>query len=172
MLGSSVDDPEGIEGLCADEPGLGLLPITTTLSGGKTLVERTGTHIATGCAVSGYEMHIGVTTMPDETLAMLRLGDHDHGVRSEDGRVMGCYLHGLFSSDEFRHAFLNGVSTRSDRGVSYEAGIEATLDAFAAHLEAHVDIDRLLEVARRHAPQPTSPVTSSADSPVSQQALT
>ena len=122
--------------------------------------------------MSGYEMHIGVTTMPDETLAMLRLGDHDHGVRSEDGRVMGCYLHGLFSSDEFRPAFLNGVSTRSDRGVRYEAGIEATLDAFAAHLEAHVDIDRLLEVARRHAPQPTSPVTSSADSPVSQQALT
>jgi adenosylcobyric acid synthase len=79
---------------------------------------------------------------------MLELGGRPEGAVSADGRVMGCYLHGLFAADGFRHAFLNRLRTRATSGVAYEAGIERTLDALAEHLETHLDLDALLEAAR------------------------
>jgi adenosylcobyric acid synthase len=62
--------------------------------------------------------------------------------------VAGCYLHGLFADDAFRAAFLAGLQDRAASGLSYDAQVEATLDKLAAHLEAHLDLDRLLEMAR------------------------
>ena len=61
---------------------------------------------------------------------------------------MGCYLHGLFAADAFRHAFLSRLRNRATSGVAYEAGIERTLDNLAEHLEAHLDLDALLAAAR------------------------
>ena len=61
---------------------------------------------------------------------------------------MGCYLHGLFAADGFRRAFLGRLRRRETAGIAYDALVEETLDALAAHLEAHLDLDRLLEVAR------------------------
>ena len=56
-------------------------------------------------------------------------------------------MHGLFAADQVRAGFLRRLGA-APSGRSYEAGIEATLDALAAHLEAHIDIDRLLSLAR------------------------
>jgi adenosylcobyric acid synthase len=70
---------------------------------------------------------------------------------SEDGRIMGCYVHGLFAADGFRHAFLERLRARERSGLAYERQIEQTLDALADHLEAAVDTAGLLEVARAHA---------------------
>ena len=78
----------------------------------------------------------------------LRLGGRDEGAVSADGRVMGSNLHGLFAADGFRHAFLNRIRARHASGLDFEASIEATLDALADHLEACLDLERLLEVAR------------------------
>ena len=67
--------------------------------------------------VRGYEMHLGVTTGPGLTRPMLDLGRRPDGAVSPDGRVAGCYLHGLFASDPFRRAFLArlGAETGDDR---------------------------------------------------------
>jgi adenosylcobyric acid synthase len=62
--------------------------------------------------------------------------------------VGGCYLHGLFASDAFRAAFLGALRARAVSGLAYEAQVEVTLDALAAHLEAHLDLDRVLAIAR------------------------
>ena len=60
---------------------------------------------------------------------------------------MGTYLHGIFTSDAFRAAYLSRIGGASD-GVAYEARVDAVLDDLARHLERHLDIDALLKLAK------------------------
>ena len=143
MLGSQLSDPRGIEGEAGTAQGLGLLDVETELADRKTLTEAEGVEIASGEAVKGYEMHMGRTEGPGRTRPMLRLNGHDDGALSKDGRVMGCYLHGLFATDGFRHAFLSRLKARAASGLAYETEVEAVLDRLAEHLEAHLDLDAL-----------------------------
>ena len=141
MLGHRVADPAGIEGPPGETPGLGLLDIETVMSEGKRLVRASGHAREGGEAVSGYEMHMGETTGPDTARPLVTLASGPDGARSGNGRVMGCYLHGLFAADGFRRAFLGRLRRRETAGVAYDALVEQTLDALAAHLEAHLDLD-------------------------------
>jgi adenosylcobyric acid synthase len=152
MLGRRIADPAGIEGPPGAVDGLALLDLETELAGGKTLVEVRGNDAADGAPVSGYEMHVGRSAGPALARPMLYLADgsgsRPEGAVSPDGRVAGCYVHGLFAGDAFRHAFLAGLRPRAASGLAYEQEIEATLDALAAHLAAHLDLDRILAIAR------------------------
>ena len=67
---------------------------------------------------------------------------------SGDGRAAGCYVHGLFAADGFRHAYLSSFRAREQTGTEYGAEVEAALDALAGHLEEHVDLDAILAIAR------------------------
>ncbi|HEV2547408.1 MAG TPA: cobyric acid synthase [Stellaceae bacterium] len=148
MLGRSIADPQGIEGPPGEAPGLGLLDVETALTAEKVLVETSGVERASGAAVRGYEMHAGRTTGADAARPLLHLAGRADGAVSADGRVCGCHLHGLFASDAFRRTFLARLGGVGDASLDYERRVEETLDALAAHLEAHLDIDRLLEIAR------------------------
>lgn len=146
MLGREVADPDGIEGPAGRVPGLGLLDVATRLTPAKTLALSEASHPATGELVSGYEIHLGVTEGPDRTRAWLDVAGRAEGAASADGRVRGTYLHGLFASDGFRRAYLAGLGAAVS-GFSYGDGVEHTLDALAAHVEAHLDLDGLLALA-------------------------
>jgi adenosylcobyric acid synthase len=61
---------------------------------------------------------------------------------------MGTYLHGLFSEDRFRSAFLAGLGL-APSDLDYAASVERTLDELADHLERHVDIDAVLALSAR-----------------------
>jgi adenosylcobyric acid synthase len=148
MLGKRIEDPGGIEGPRGGIDGLGLLDIVTTLTGEKTLIEVSGTAPSFGATIRGYEMHVGRSDGADTARPLLHLGDRVDGAVSADGRVLGCYVHGLFAADGFRHAFLNALRARETSGIAYEAGIELALDDLAAHLERHADLDRILALAR------------------------
>jgi adenosylcobyric acid synthase len=147
MLGRTVADPDGIEGPPGKVDGLSMLDVTTTLSPEKRLEPVRGT-TSDGAFFAGYEMHMGVTEGLDRTRPFARLADGTpDGAVSDDGRVMGTYIHGLFADDRQRAAWL----ARFDGGpanIGYEDLVERTLDALAAHLTAHLDLDRLLKLAR------------------------
>jgi adenosylcobyric acid synthase len=147
MLGRHIADPEGSEGAPGEALGLGLLEVDTVLGGAKQLSEATGTEVASGVPVRGYEMHLGVTDGPDLARPMLELGGRADGAVSADGRVAGCYLHGLFASDPFRRAFLARLGGVGG-GVAYDAMIERVLDDLADHLERSLDLAALLAAAR------------------------
>ncbi len=152
MLGRRIADPQGIEGAAGAVDGLALLDVETELTSDKTLMEVRGEDIIGGTPVGGYEMHVGITSGSATARPMLRLangaGSRPEGAVSPDGRIAGCYLHGLFAGDAFRHAFLVGLRPRAASGVSYDHEIESTLDALADHLARHLDLDRILEIAR------------------------
>ena len=146
MLGARIEDPLGLEGEPGGSAGLGLLEVETTLSREKTLTQAEGEELASGEAVRGYEIHAGRTSGAGLERPMLRLRGAPDGAVA--GRVMGCYLHGLFAADGFRHAFLARLRRRAPSGLVYEDEVEAILDRLAAHLEAAMPLDRLLELAR------------------------
>ena len=148
MLGRILSDPCGIEGKAESVAGLGLLDVETVLRPAKQLREVSGTMVSSAASFRGYEMHIGETSGPDASRPMLRFADgHVDGATSPDGHVAGTYVHGLFTDDAQRAAFLAEMGAQPS-AYRHDATIEATLDALAAHMEAHIDIDRLLSLAQ------------------------
>jgi adenosylcobyric acid synthase len=147
MLGKKVADPLGIEGSPGAAAGLGLLDVETEMTAKKVVAPVSGTS-ADGVAFTGYEIHCGRTSGPDCARPLLCFADgRRDGASSADGRVAGCYVHGFFAGDAQRRAFLARLGAPAS-DISYATRIEAALDAVAAHLEAHIDLDRLLNLAR------------------------
>jgi adenosylcobyric acid synthase len=124
------------------------------MKGPKTLVEISGLHPASGEAVAGYEMHMGVTTPteaghpPAPMLSLGASGGRGQPDGAVQGAVQGCYLHGLFNSDGFRAAFLASLDPALQSDLAFEARVEATLDALAAHFEDSLDLDQVWDLAR------------------------
>ncbi|MGM4923714.1 cobyric acid synthase [Tardiphaga sp. 804_B3_N1_9] len=149
MLGRTIADPDGVDGSPGTVEGLGLLDIATLMSADKSTTLVTGTHCATGAAIEGYEIHLGRSEGDDCARPLLMIDGQSDGAASVDGRVQGTYVHGLFTGDAFRKAWLANLGIASS--LAYDAQIEAALDALADHCEKHLDIDRLIEIARsRH----------------------
>jgi adenosylcobyric acid synthase len=146
MLGRRIHDPEGLEGTPGSVDGLGLLDVETTLLPDKTLTRVSATHVPTGTAIEGYEIHLGKTEGPDCGNPFAVIGSIPDGALSASGRVMGTYLHGCFTADNFRHQFLKSIGAAPDR-LTFDSLIEQTLDQLAAHLETHLDIGKFLALA-------------------------
>ena len=147
MLGQWIEDPEGIEGPPCKVPGLGHLDVTTVMQPEKRVALTQATYLPTGDSVRGYEIHIGQTEGPDRAHAWLDVSGRTEGAASPNGQIKGCYLHGLFTADDFRAAFLRGLGASAPVNL-YGAGVEATLDALADHLEAHLNIDEILNLSQ------------------------
>jgi len=147
MLGRTIRDPGGIEGPAGKVEGLGLLDVETVLSPEKRL-ESVGGATCDGVPFSGYEMHMGVTGGPDLRRPFARLADGSpEGAVSADGRVIGTYIHGLFADDRQRAAWLARFAAGTAT-IAYDHLLDETLDRLAAHLSRHLDLDRLLTLAR------------------------
>jgi adenosylcobyric acid synthase len=147
MLGRAIRDPLGIEGRAGETAGLGLLEIETVISADKRL-ERVRGATTAGFAFSGYEMHMGTTQGADCARPFARFEDGSpEGAISADGRVIGTYIHGLFSDDRQRSAWLARLAA-GPTAVAYEVLLDDTLDRLAAHLARHIDLERLIALSR------------------------
>jgi adenosylcobyric acid synthase len=147
MLGKEISDPEGIEGPPGASPGLGLLDVTTVMTPDKRLARVQAVHGTSGLTVEGYEIHIGRTTGADCSRPFAHVDGRAEGAVSADGRVMGSYLHGLFTSDAFRATYLARLGIAAEPR-SHRTSVEDALEALADHVEAHLDVPGLLALAR------------------------
>ncbi|MEM6311461.1 MAG: cobyric acid synthase [Pseudomonadota bacterium] len=146
MLGTSIADPEGIEGPAGTDPGLGHLDVKTGMIPDKRVRPTRATHTASGTPFDGYEIHIGRTTGPDCARPFATIANRDDGAISTSGQVTGTYLHGMFSDDDFRHLWL--AQFGADQSINYKESLEKTLNDLADHLARHMDIDALLCLAQ------------------------
>ena len=146
MLGRMIADPEGFEGAAGDIAGLGWLDVETVIQAPKTLSPVKGEAQDGLGAVTGYEMHMGRTTGPgtETPFLVLDAGRPDGAVA---GSVAGCYVHGLFAGDDFRHRYLNSIRAREAGLPDFDAHVDAALDKIADSLEAALDVDALLALA-------------------------
>jgi adenosylcobyric acid synthase len=138
MLGRTIRDPLGLEGLDTEIEGLGLLDVETVMAPEKTVANSRAHSLAYDVALSGYQIHLGETSGPDRVRPYVMIEDRPDGAVSADGRVAGTYLHRIFDNDAFRAALL------ADFGLTggihdYRVGVDAALDDVAAELETVLD---------------------------------
>lgn len=134
MLGRAVSDPLGIEGGAQDVSGLGLLEVETVMAPEKTVRNSHAHSLEYDVALSGFEIHLGATSGPDCSRPSVAIDGRADGAISPDGRIMGTYLHGLFSSDAYRARLLASFGIEGG-GRNYRQGVQDALDEVAAELE-------------------------------------
>jgi|APMI01.1.fsa_nt_gi adenosylcobyric acid synthase len=147
MLGTQLHDPLGLEGTPGSNAGLGLLDMETVLEAEKQLHNITGTLSLPGHAtVSGYEIHMGVTHGPALQHPSTHLADGRHdGVLSEDGQILGSYLHGLFDHPDALAALLAWAGVADTQRIDLAARREADLERLADSIEQHMNLPRLAD---------------------------
>ena len=143
MLGRRVRDPRGVDGPAGEAPGLGLLDVETEMGGEKSVRPVRGVCARSGVPLAGYEIHMGETIGADTARPFARIEGRPDGARSADGRIEGCYVHGLFAGDAFRSRWLEGLRAGTGSALAYESAVEQALDRLADGLEAALDVDAL-----------------------------
>lgn len=146
MLGKTVQDPQGIEGSARQCDGLGLLDIETVMEEEKIVRNISAQSIPFGVAIEGYEIHLGVTSGQDTLRPFATINGRADGAISPDHRICGTYLHGLFSSDEFRLHYLKSVGIVAGQ-TNYKESVEEALDTIARRLESY-GLMQVIECAR------------------------
>jgi adenosylcobyric acid synthase len=103
--------------------------------------------LKSGEPITGYEMHIGITSGPDCENPLLEINGKPSGAIAQNGQAYGCYLHGMFASDTFRKSFLDGLGASSTL-ESYEDSVFETLDELAQHIENNMNTKMFLKLAK------------------------
>ncbi|ROL66402.1 cobyric acid synthase [Pseudomonas vranovensis] len=147
MLGQRVEDPLGLEGPAGASDGLGLLNFVTVLEAEKQLRNVAGTLQLEQAAISGYEIHAGVTQGPAlERPAVLLDGGRADGAISADGQILATYLHGLFEAPHCCAALLRWAGLQEVEQIDYHALRERDIERLADLVEQHLDTARLRQL--------------------------
>ncbi len=146
MLGRAIHDPHGIESEPGSGKGLSLLDMETTLEREKHLRNVRGKLASDGAAVTGYEIHAGVTHGPALARPAVRLESHDDGAISSDNQIFGTYVHGLFESRDACDSLLAWAGLEAAQSPDYHALREASIDRLADAVEAHLDIPGIVRL--------------------------
>lgn len=140
MLGEQVHDPLGLEGPEGSSDGLGLLAFSTTLETEKQLRNVRGRLVLEEAPVSGYEIHAGVTRGAALAQPAVRLDDgRSDGACSDDGQILGTYLHGLFETPAACSAVLRWAGLQDVQEVDYHGLRERDIERLADLVEQHLD---------------------------------
>ena len=128
MLGISVDDPDGVEGSIASLPGLGLLPIHTTMSAEKTT--RQVSFQFNGQSCQGYEIHQGVSDTEEAIM--------------QTNHCIGTYIHGFLDNQSVIDYLLG--TKQSTMAMDADTFKDEQYNKLAAHVRQYVDIPRIYEI--------------------------
>ena len=146
MLGKVIHDPLGIESKPGSSSGYGFLDFETTLQPEKQLTRVAGRLTFSNAAVSGYEIHAGVSAGVALQRPFASVDGRDEGVISEDSQIAGTYMHGVFDKAEGRDAILRWAGLHEVAKIDYYQMQEDAMNRLADEMEASLDIDGMLAV--------------------------
>ncbi len=153
MLGRQITDPDGLEGEQEKIDGLGLLDLCTRIGSKKVLRHSTGKEVLFNTRVSGYEIHMGQTTLGKSAQPFILGNNRNDGAISGNRRVFGTYFHGLFDSGAFRKKFLEHLAAQ--KGLDLNPDInrpdywqikEKNYDRLADHFSRYTRVEEILQV--------------------------
>lgn len=164
LMGIEVCDPNHVEGDIDRLPGLGLLPITTTMSGEKitrqvefclqfTVLSQERT--VNKKNLKGYEIHMGETSPFGDAKPspLLHLADGRKDGYIVDAKCMGTYVHGILDNSAFVDFLLQPFAEKLDKkenAFDYAAFKESQYDKLADHVRRHVDMERIYQILSEH----------------------
>lgn len=143
MLGQHIHDPHGIEGDAGATQGFSWLAMQTTLEKQKQLKQVSAKLTFADATVTGYEIHMGVSTGDALNRPVLIIDNKPEGAISADKQIAGTYLHGLFDHSESSAAWLEWAGLKSSSQFNYENLREQALERLADCVEQHLDWDKL-----------------------------
>lgn len=156
MLGEEISDAHHIESKKKNASGLGLLPIATNFDKEKILAQVKAKEISTGLEVSGYQIHHGHSKNLKKTKAIFKImqlqGERVNaldGTITEDARVWGTYIHGVFDKDAYRRNFLNTLRARkglSPINTKSIIDLDRNLDKLAQLLRDNINMDSVRKI--------------------------
>ncbi len=149
MLGRSIADPTGLEGPAGESVGLGWLDLATVFGPRKQLRNTTGTLTLNGSPVHGYEIHAGLSQgrALEKPSMVLDNGRRPDGAISDDGQILGTYVHGIFEAPGACATLLSWAGVSAPRNIDYAAVREEAIDRIASSVETHLNmrsIERLV----------------------------
>ena len=151
MLGSAIHDPEGIEGAAGSSEGLAWLAFSTELQAEKQLHQVNAKLIGNQQTITGYEIHAGISTGPALEQPFAQLEQRTDGAISDDGNIIGTYLHGLFDHPEAREYLLHWAGLDQVEEFDYQALQEKEINRLADSIEQHLNmqtIERCLNIIK------------------------
>jgi adenosylcobyric acid synthase len=149
MLGKKLDDSRGVEGHPGISQGLGLLDMETHFAAHKQLTNCQGQLTLAGSpSVVGYEIHMGESSGPALTHPALTLRGKPHGALSEDGQVMGHYLHGVFDHPEALESLLKWAGLFKSQHLDLVQEQERAFDRLADSFEEQVDMNFITDLLK------------------------
>jgi adenosylcobyric acid synthase len=146
MLGRRIDDPRGVEGAPGSCAGLALLDLETRLETHKQLRNVCGRLSFADAPVEGYEIHAGVSRGQALERPVAHLEGRSDGALSEDGQILGSYLHGLFENATACRVLLEWAGAGTLPEADYRGRREAAIERLADGVERHFDQAWLLRV--------------------------
>jgi len=151
MLGKHIHDPHGIEGVVGSCNTLGLLDFETTLEKEKQLHSVSGfihsrNNALNKASIRGYEIHAGISSGPALENYLVDLDGKKDGVISDDGNIIGSYLHGLFDDANARESILEWAGLKEVMAINYYALVEEGIDRVADEMERALDMKKILAI--------------------------
>ena len=148
MLGKHIHDPDGVDGSTGSSTGLGLLDMETKMQLQKQLRQVNGALVSNGATVRGYEIHMGCSRGPALKQPLFQLEGGPDGACSEDDQVRGSYVHGLFDHQQACASLLAWAGLETQQTLDYAQLQEQHIDRLAEALEAHLDMDQILDIMK------------------------
>jgi adenosylcobyric acid synthase len=144
ILGTTLADPDGIEGIPGEYLGLNLFPLQTTI---------TDTYPHDGMSIAGYEIHQGTTQWHPERLNSSNyqhlFADESLGIVDRQLQLWGTYLHGIFDNGQWRREWLNQIRSRRNLAPittdvpDYASQREEIFDRLADSISEYLDLAKL-----------------------------
>jgi len=149
MMGREIHDPENVEGAISYLPGLGILPVITTLNAEKRTVQSAFTFRNEPENCSGYEIHQGQTVLLDGS-PLTSLSDGSVDGCFLNGKTWGTYLHGIFDNLPVIQSILKSCGKETQlQKFNYQKYKNGQYDKLADHIHKSCDMEYIYEVMKR-----------------------
>jgi len=140
MMGTQINDPENIEGAINSIPGLGILPVSTTITDKKTTEQCTFSFLSNAEHCKGYEIHMG-ETVSTSISPVCKLSNGKNDGYFLNSKTWGTYIHGIFDNISIINSILGELGSETQKEFNIADYKEEQYNKLAQLVRDNSDMD-------------------------------